>query len=54
MLQNPFLLVACVVGFLVPVGAATLFVGLPSYADPGLPDGFEPVGELTVYYVGGG
>lgn len=54
--QKLFLLIVCVVGFMVPVGAAAVFVAA-SYApmaDPGLPAGFKPVGDLTLYYVGGG
>lgn len=55
--QKLFLLIVCVIGFLVPVGAAVVCVGLSNLSlsgDPGLPEGFKPVGDLTVYYAGGG
>ncbi|QEG23629.1 hypothetical protein [Mariniblastus fucicola] len=54
--QKLFLIAVCAIGFLVPVGAAVVCVSLPtlSAADPGLPEGFKPVGELTLYYIAGG
>ena len=57
MANNKILMIAiCAIGFLIPVGIATISVGMSnlSIGDPGLPKGFKPVGDLTVYYVGGG
>lgn len=56
MAQKLFLLIVCLIGFIVPVGAAVVCVAVSnvSLTDPGLPAGFKPVGKLTVYYLGGG
>lgn len=55
MVQKIFVIAVCLIGFTIPVGLALVGVGLKSFAEEsGLPDGFQPVGALTVYYVGGG
>lgn len=57
MVQKLFVISVCLIGFTMPVGLALVGVGLSSMSmssDSGLPDGFQPVGALTVYYVGGG